>query len=65
MFDKTNWAYNDVNTIFQFCKWADEQTDLELVFREGRKTAHDDVFLVMALVGYIHKREKKDAENKD
>ncbi len=61
-FDKTDWAYNDVNTIFQFCKWAQEQTDMELVFREGRKLAGDDVFLILALCGYIHKKEQKDKE---
>ena len=57
-FDKGNWAYDDINTIFQFCKWADGQDDLVTVFKEAQKVSKDNQFLIMALVGYIHKREK-------
>lgn len=62
-FDKNDWAYNDLNILFQFCKWAKEQTDLGEVFKEGRKIAGDDVFLTMALIGYIHKREKREGKD--
>ena len=57
-FQKGNWAYDDVNTIYRFCKWADTQTDLVNVFREGKRVAGDNQFLIMALCGYISKREK-------
>lgn len=58
MFDKTNWAYNDLNTIFQFCKWAEDQTDWHLIFTEGQKVSEDNEFVKRAVIGYMKKREK-------
>ena len=59
MFQKGNWAYDDLNTLFQFCKWADGQTDLVKVFNEAQKVAKGK-FLTSALVGYLHEREERE-----
>jgi len=63
MFDKTNWAYNDLNTIFQFCKWAEEQTDWHEIFTKASKTAGESEFIKRALIGYMKAREKREDSN--
>lgn len=57
-FNAENWAYKDIKKIYDFCQWADGQTDLSVVFNKGREVSEGNQFLTMALVGYIHKREQ-------
>ena len=59
MFAKGNWAYDDVNTIFQFCKWADTETDFTKIYNEAQKVAKGK-FVARALAGYLHEREERE-----
>ena len=60
MFDKTNWAYNDLNTVYQFVKWAESQTDWHEIFETARKTAGDNEFVKRAVIGYMKARERRE-----
>lgn len=62
-FDKSNWAYNDLNTVFQFVKWCETQTDYAVILNECRKLDQNNKFVTKAVIGYLKKREELDAKN--